>query len=119
MSIYDNMTASGLQYVSQQQMGGLYNQQQSYTEEIKRLQNLIQDSKILSSDRMFKPKEEKKMFSIYSSFKTFVTKHSDVIFTVVLVLVLDKFVFGGALKNSLQGLADKLLSKAHKIIDKE
>lgn len=72
----------------------------------------------LNSSTESAPKKETKMFGIYGSLKQYVQKHADVLFTVMLVLVADKFFFHGALKSSIQGLADKLIGKAHKELDK-
>lgn len=54
-------------------------------------------------------KEEKSMFR---SFREYISRHSDIIFTVVLVMLADRWFFKGALKSSVQGLAHKLIAKA-------
>lgn len=64
-------------------------------------------------------KTEQPMFGLYGSFKAYVQKHGDILFTLLLILVADKWFFHGALKGTLQGLADKLIGKAHKELDKE
>lgn len=69
-------------------------------------------------DKLTNKKESKTMFGLYGSFKNYVTKHADILFTVVLVMIADKWFFGGALKNSIQGLANKLITKAHDEMDK-
>jgi len=57
-------------------------------------------------------KKESKMFGIYGSLKQYIAKHSDLIFTVAFVMLADRWFFGGAFKNTLQGLVGKLIAKA-------
>lgn len=51
--------------------------------------------------------------------KGFVSENRSTIYTILLVAIVDHFVFGGAFRDRLKGLVDKFLGKAEaKIADK-
>lgn len=62
-----------------------------------------------------KPKENK-MLGLYGTLKQYIQKHGDIIFTVILVMLADKYLFNGAFKGALKGMFDKLVTKANKDI---
>lgn len=67
-----------------------------------------------------KPKEEKSaMFSIYKDLKEFVREHRGIIFTVVFIALLDKYLFEGALRERLKGIVNGLLGKAERLTNKD
>lgn len=63
-------------------------------------------------------KEKKSMFSFYGDLKTYIRKHGDILFTILFIVLLDKWLFQGTFKKSLEGLVEKLLGRAHKELDK-
>jgi choline kinase len=65
---------------------------------------------VVSDPKLLKTKESKSMFK---AFREYLGRHSDIVFTVFLVMIADKVFFHGALKGSVKALAEKLISKAH------
>lgn len=63
-----------------------------------------------------KAQKEQKVFSFYRSAKEFVTEHRSVIFTVVGLVLADKYLFNGALKDRIQKLVEALLAKAEALV---
>ncbi len=61
--------------------------------------------------------KETKMLGIYGSLKAYIQKHADLIFTVALVMLADKWFFKGAFTNTLQSLVGKLVNRAHDEVD--
>lgn len=61
--------------------------------------------------------KESKMLGIYGSLKNYIAKHADLIFTVLLVMLADKWFFKGAFTNTLQSLVGKLVNRAHDEVD--
>jgi hypothetical protein len=54
--------------------------------------------------------------SFMNSLKTYLENHKNIIFTIILALLADHFVFGGAFRERIKGTVDKLLAKADKQI---
>ena len=50
--------------------------------------------------------------TMMGEFKDYIKAHRDLLFTVVFVLLLDHFVFGGAFKEKLQSVVGGLMKKA-------
>lgn len=71
------------------------------------LNKIIPDNAVLTL-------KENKVLGLYGNMKNYLSKHSDIIFTVVLVMLADKFFFNGVFKNTLQGIVNKLLTRAEK-----
>lgn len=55
-------------------------------------------------------KEEKK--TMFKAFREYLQRHSDIVFTVFLIMIADRWFFKGAFKETLKGLAGKLINKA-------
>lgn len=53
-------------------------------------------------------KENKTMFK---SFNEYISQHKDVLFTILIGVVADKFIFKGKLTEKLQSMLDKFISK--------
>lgn len=63
-------------------------------------------------------KEEKNMLKeIATDAKEFVKNNRNVIYTIVVVALVDHFVFKGALRDRLKGLLEKMLNKAEKSVE--
>ena len=56
------------------------------------------------------------MFSIYGQLKEFVKGHRDILFTIVGILILDKYVLNGALRERVQKLVETLLERAESLV---
>ena len=65
------------------------------------------------------PTETKKKESYMNSFKQYLDKHRDMIFTIALVFVADHYILGGALKERLRKLLEGILTKAESNLHKE
>jgi hypothetical protein len=50
--------------------------------------------------------------SMLDSVKNYVEKHKDMLFTIVLVVLIDHFLFGGALRSKIQTTLEGVLKKA-------
>lgn len=92
----------------QNQLGSILQQQQgaymgSYASFIPPQSSLMLD----------KEKEKKTMFK---SLKEYADKHKDVLFTLVFILVLDHFIFNGAMREKVKSVLEGMLNK---IQDKE
>lgn len=74
----------------------------------------VQDQKLIVNNTAVK---EKTMFSMYSLMKDYTKKHSDLIFTVLLVMLADKWFFKGTFKQAITDMVAKLIDKAHKLTD--
>ncbi|HEX3156737.1 MAG TPA: hypothetical protein VHV32_19060 [Candidatus Angelobacter sp.] len=62
-------------------------------------------------------KEKKSMFKeIQSDIKSFILEHRGVIYFIAFALMFDHFVFKGAFKARLQGMADKMVTKVEEKI---
>lgn len=48
---------------------------------------------------------------MFGEFKDYVKEHRDLLFTILFVMLLDHFVFGGAFKDKLQGVVGGLIKK--------
>ena len=57
---------------------------------------------------------EKKGSDMVSNFKSYFEKHQDVIITIAVVVLLDHFLFNGALRNKIQNTVEKFLDGAKK-----
>lgn len=61
------------------------------------------------------PQEPKKR-GFMKALKEYIATHKDLLFTIALVLVIDRYVFNGVFREKIKGAVDKLLDKAHKQI---
>ena len=61
-------------------------------------------------------KESKEMFSIYGQVKEFIRSHRDVLFTILAVVLLDKYLLNGALRDRVQKLVEAILARAESLI---
>lgn len=87
-------------------------QAQSYSlQELRdRLKSMEQDKKPL-----FKINQEPRSFM--KIFKSYLEDHRDTIFTLVLILLVDHYVFKGAFAETIKSAFSKIIDKAHKKID--
>lgn len=61
--------------------------------------------------------QEQKDKSIMKAFRDYLEQHKNMIFTVVLALLADHYVFNGIFREKIKSLINKLLDKAHCQID--
>ncbi len=95
----------------QQQMASQGQREAMARQQVSNLSALGSLAKPLRFATINTPKQEKK--TMFKAFREYLSKHSDIVFTVFLVMLADKWFFKGALKGSVQGLASKLIDKAH------
>jgi len=69
---------------------------------------------LMGSERKQTTKKEE--VSMFKSFKEYIGNHKDIIFTVIVALVVDKYLFNGVLKTRIQKLVEGLLQRAEKMI---
>lgn len=70
------------------------------------------------SDEDFYLMEQKQGDSMLSGVKEYFQKNRDVVFTLILCILVDKFVFNGAFTAKIKNTIDKLLDDTHKRITK-
>jgi len=63
-----------------------------------------------------KPQRRKTMLE---NVKGYVEKHKDILFTLGLVILVDHFLFKGALRSKIQGTLEGVLKKAENMIQKQ
>lgn len=68
----------------------------------------------LKDDKSIKTKENKTM---YKSLREFIERHSDLIWTLILALLLDKYVFEGKFKAKLTSMIETVVNKASEKVD--
>lgn len=64
------------------------------------------------------PPNEPKKGGFMKAVKDYLEAHKNILFTVVLTLLADHFVFGGVFREKIKSAVDKLLDKAHRQIEK-
>ena len=71
---------------------------------------------------MLKPKIKKEEKGMFQNVKDYIGKHRDMLFTLGLIVIVDHFLFNGALreriKGSIEGMLKKVEDKFHKDEDK-
>ena len=92
--------------ITEQGLGGLQNAGQWVNNNAN---NIVAEAKSIST--------KSKGVSMLASFRSYVDKHKEVLFTVVLAIAADHFVFGGAFTGKIKGLIEKLLDRAQKVLE--
>lgn len=70
------------------------------------------------SSKINEPKQPKKEKKMLENVKGYVDKHRDIIFTIGLVVLIDHFMFKGALRQRIQGSIEGVLKKVEEKIQK-
>ena len=91
-----------------QQMGGIG---MAAAQSTSNLAALMQQQNMRRLTDSNNKESEKK--GIMKVFKQYLEEHKDVIFTLLLALLIDHFVFGDAFKEKIRNSLNKLLDKAH------
>lgn len=99
---------------AQQQCNNLSQQQQLMNMQMQQVMNAYQPQRVApivgqqNITSLRKPKR-----SIMKIFKEYLEAHRDTIFTLLLLLLVDHYVFDGAFSTQIKALFQKLLDKAH------
>lgn len=111
----------------QQQMNALAQQQLNYTyQELMRMQQAGSQQNIPGSLTYYKNnhevyKEEVKPVlkgSFMDSLRNYLNNHKDLIYTLILAFLADHYVLGGAFREKIKAVVEKLLDKAQQKIGK-
>jgi hypothetical protein len=101
--------------------GGLYQQQQNM---LQQQQNMLQGQQQAGLQNLYNqgwrpPSSIIKEERIMNSFRAYLDKHRDLIFTVALCFIVDHYFLGGAMKERIKKLLEGFLNKAESNFHKE
>lgn len=97
---------------------GLQAQQQANIRQQQQLMNQIISAQA-GPPKTYRYMNQPKKRSIMKLFRDYLEAHRDTIFTLVLILLADHFVFKGAFSETIKAAFSKLLAQAHKKIDEK
>lgn len=95
---------------------GLMDQQNVFGQEHPRFLSQIQAAQAQQMQNIYKIKPTKRK-GIMKLFRDYLEAHRDTIFTLILILLADHYVFNGAFADTIRDAFKKLLDKAHQKID--
>lgn len=108
-NIMGQLGQAGMSYQTQQLL-----QMQQYQNSCS---SAIYPGQVIKPD--FKNANQKPKRSIMKLFKDYLEAHRDAIFTLLLILLADHYVFKGAFSETIKAAFSKLLAQAHKKIDEK